>query len=412
MKAPAISGRSIYDRAQELAFPRYPGTVGDRRAIEIVRSWFEAAELEVREEGFSYDVRPAFRALRVLLLGCAALIAASALAAPDRPGVALALVTAAVLGGGVFLSWVPWLETIYRLDGPTQTVNVVGTRRARTPGSSPPVATLILMAHHDSKSQSLTLPWRAGATLAAIFGVLVLAGVELSAVFGAAMSTAVLFVPASVACAALALLATLRSGNLSPGGVDNAGAVAILAELAKNLTAEVSDEIELLFLSPGAEEDHMVGAMRWLDRHAGELRGRPVFAVNIDGAGIPGPVVLLERYGLGRRFSARMSAVARAAAAEFDMKVRGALLPPGMGVDAIPFAHRGIESLTLASGSLSPAVLAVHSRHDRGENLEPRALADVAVLARAIILHLAKVARPQADSNSAQAAPAGSRIKA
>ncbi len=61
------------------------------------------------------------------------------------------------------------------------------------------------------------------------------------------------------------------------------------------------------------------------------------------------------------------------------------MLPPAMGVDAIPFAHRGIESLTLASGSLCPAVLAVHSRRDRGENLEPQALEDVARLARAMV---------------------------
>ena len=386
MADPAIDGRVLYDRAQELAFPRYPGTEGDRRAIEIVRSWFSAAGLEVSEEAFSYDVRPAFRALRTLLAVCAALVSGSALWARERPLVALALLGVALTGAGVFLGWAPWLERIYRREGPTETANVVGVRRAR-PG--PPRRTLVVLAHHDSKSQSLTLPWRAAATLGAILGVLALATVELTVLVAGPVAAPWLFVPGAVATIALGSLATLRSGNLSPGGVDNAGSVAILAELAGPLARVVPEDIELVFLSPGAEEDHMVGAMRWLDRHADALAGQPVFAINLDGAGIPGRVTLLERYGFGRWFSPKLSALAREAAGALGLRARGVALPPAMGVDAIPFAHRGIESLTLATGSLGRAALAVHSRHDRGDNLEPQALAQVAHLVREMVLRLA-----------------------
>jgi Zn-dependent M28 family amino/carboxypeptidase len=184
-------------------------------------------------------------------------------------------------------------------------------------------------------------------------------------------------------------LASIRNGNRSPGGVDNAGSVGILVELARLLPGRLPEDVELIFLSPGAEEDHMVGAMRWLDEHAAELQSRPTWALNFDGAGIPGRVTLLERYGLGKMFSPDLSRVARAAARRLGIPVRGVLLPPAMGVDAIPFAHRGIDCLTFASGSLNRATLAVHSASDRFEHVDGEALVQVARLgievARALI---------------------------
>ena len=193
--------------------------------------------------------------------------------------------------------------------------------------------------------------------------------------------------------AALLVLSTLRSGNRSPGGVDNAGSVAIVLELARRLPVAMPVDVEVIFFSPGAEEDHMVGAMRWLDGNLEELQGRPLFAINLDGAGIPGRVVLLERYGWGRLFAPRLSRVARRAARQLGIPVRGVFLPPAMGVDAIPFAHRGVECLTLASGSLGRAVLAVHSARDLAENLDPEALERVTRLTAGLALDLAQSRR-------------------
>jgi Zn-dependent M28 family amino/carboxypeptidase len=132
----------------------------------------------------------------------------------------------------------------------------------------------------------------------------------------------------------------------------------------------------------------MVGAMRWLDAHAAALAGRPVYALNFDGAGAPGRLVLLERYGFGRPFSPLLSRLARAAAKEMGERVRGVLMPPAMGIDAIPFAHRGIDCLTLSSGQLGPAVWAVHSAKDRPELLDPATLERAAHLAAGIARQL------------------------
>ncbi len=386
----------ILDVARELAFPRYPGTPGDERAMALLEGRLRESGLAVERQPFTYDVRPAFRALRALLIGAALLLLGAGLLAARAPWPAAALLAVAVGAGGVFLGWAPWLERIYAREGPTATANIQA-RRPAAPGSAgrtrAPRLSLILMAHHDSKSQNLTMPVRGAWTLLALLGAL---GVGVGVAWSlAAWSLAGDRPPAwpgaaggLLAATALLVLSTLRSGNRSPGGVDNAGSVGILVELARVLPARAPADVDLWFLSPGAEEDHMVGAMRWLDAHGDSLAGRPAWVLNLDGAGIPGRVVLLERFGFGRLFAAELSALARTVARREGITVRGVLLPPAMGIDAIPFAHRGLPALTLSSGSLGRAAMSVHSAADVADNLDRTALDEAARLAAGMALEL------------------------
>jgi len=371
-------GRRILETATELAFPRYPGTAGDARVIAILEQRLRALGLETEVEPFSYDIRPALWALRATLAAGALLVAAAGWLMGGSVLAGLVLLGLALLPGLMFLAWAPWLERLYRRPGPTATANVVARRRTAARR-----LILILMAHHDSKSQSLSLPLRAAFTLTAMLSSLALAALGVVAVVASELPGPGWLAPACGSTAALAALAlsTMRSGNRSPGGVDNAGSLAILLELARTLPDGMPDDVELVFLSTGAEEDHMVGAMRWLDQHAGDLGGRTVYCLNFDGAGAPGRLVLLERYGVGRLFSATLSAAARRAADRLGVRVLGVLQPPGLGIDAIPFAHRGIPCLTLASGSLGRATMSVHSAADAAANLDPTALAKVFQLA-------------------------------
>ena len=368
-------GRCILERAREIGFPRYPGTNGDLKAIELIERSLQEAGLETTVEWFTYDLAPAQRALRAtlvlgaLLTGCAGVIANRA------PLLSLGFLAAALVPGLIFLAWSPWLEKLYRREGGTRTANVIGRRRAKIPGT-----TLILMAHHDSKSQSISLPWRVGLTVVALLGVLALAGIGTALFSGLSVPPWVAPVGGGLTAAAALALSTMKSGNESPGGVDNAGSVGIIVEVARRLIRALPREVELIVLSTGAEEDHMIGAIRWLDAHAEQLP-RPTFCLNLDGAGAPGREVLIERYGFGRCFSPEISAAARRAAARLGLRPRAIVMLPGLGIDAIPFAHRGIPCLTIASGSLGRATLSVHSKHDTVENLDPVTLGRIADLA-------------------------------
>ena len=100
--------------------------------------------------------------------------------------------------------------------------------------------------------------------------------------------------------------------------------------------------------------------------------------------------MLIERFGFGRLFSAEMSAAARSAAAKLGIKPRGIVMLPGMGIDSIPFAHRGIPCLTLSSGSLDKATMAVHSANDVADNLDPGTLAEIADLGYETMMDLSR----------------------
>ncbi len=359
-------------QATEIAFPRGAGSAGNERARRIVRERFVAAGLEVEEQPFSYDLERAFRAIRWTLRCLALAIAIAALLAAGRVGVAGLALALAVVAGGVLLAWAPGIEKLYAAEGRTRTANVVARRRATGRRRK----TLVLLAHYDSKSQNLTFPWRMGSTLVAILGTLTLA---LFLVFPDVLPVTSGQAGGTAAALALALLSTLRNENRSPGGVDNAGSVALLTELAHDLPDALPDDVELILLSPSAEEDHMVGAMRWL---AGNLEAEravcdDVIAINMDGAGIPGRAAAMRWFGFGRHFGRTIVRAAAEASAVLGIPMRFIWLPPAIGVDAIPFVHRGVECVTFTSGSLGRATLAVHSAGDVADNLSEQALEDV-----------------------------------
>jgi acetylornithine deacetylase/succinyl-diaminopimelate desuccinylase-like protein len=371
--------------ASSLAFPRKAGSEGSRKVVEMLVERLEGLELEVAREDFSYDLGPVERGLRWLLAVGAALSALSAALVPESPLAAAAMLSLTVVAGSCLLGWSPWLENLYRRSGPIRTANVVGRRRVPAPRKR-----IILMAHHDSKSQSLGLPARLAATFGAMFGLLGLATVTALVLIGDRLPIPdwLPMVLGAICGLSLLALATMRSGNASPGGVDNAGSMAIVLELVERVS-RLPNDVELVVLLTGAEEDHMVGAMRWVERHADDIAGCPTMCLNFDGAGSPGRTVLITRYGPGRSFAPGMERIAVAAARRLGQRVRRIVMAPAVGIDAIPFVHRGIECLTVSSGSLGRATWAVHSRGDVADNLDGPTMARITDLAAAVVERLA-----------------------
>ncbi|MBD3856280.1 MAG: M28 family peptidase [Acidobacteria bacterium] len=361
-------GSRIFDNAVELAFPRYPGTAGDAKAISWLESRFQKIGLETTLQWFTYDLGPAQRALRAVLVAGALLMAVAGVVTSRSPVTGLILLLTAFLPGAMFLAWSPWLEKLYRRDGGTRTANVIGRR-----GVAEPRVTFVLMAHHDSKSQSLSFPFRMGLTITTLCCTFLLASLAIFSILSGNLPGLAWLAPIAGGGAALAalVLSTMKSGDRSPGGVDNAGSVAIVLAVARRLISGLADDIELIALSTGAEE--LVS---------------PTFCLNLDGAGAPGRAVLIERFGFGRLFSAEMSAAARRAADRLGIKPRGIVMLPGIGIDSIPFAHRGIPCLTLSSGSLGRATMSVHSANDKAEHLDPDTLAQIADLAYETLIEL------------------------
>jgi hypothetical protein len=251
-------------------------------------------------------------------------------------------------------------------DGPVRTANVVGRFRS---GAS---RRLVLVAHHDTKSQPLSLAGRAAlVTLLAVGW----AAMPVEAAAGAMLSGAWLaraLDPLLLAGGAAGLGLAWGGGvwrDRSPGALDNAASVLCVLEAARRLAADPPEDLELVVAFTGGEEHMMLGArslVRWLEEPG---RAGSAFVVNLDGVGEPGPVGIVG--------PSRYIAPLREAARRVEVAVRRVRLPPGAVTDAVPLRRAGLPVVGLTSGRLGPGARAVHTPRDRVENVDPRTMEEV-----------------------------------
>ena len=121
-------GDLIFNDAAALAFPRYPGTPGDATAIAWLEKRFRELGLETELQWFTYDLGPAQRALRAVLVASAVLVFLAGFMTARSPTIGLILLLAAGIPGAAFLAWSPWFERLYRRQGRTRTANVIGNQ--------------------------------------------------------------------------------------------------------------------------------------------------------------------------------------------------------------------------------------------------------------------------------------------
>ncbi len=356
---------------RELAIPRAAGSPGDERVRSRLRELLRGAGLEVDEDEVRYRRGGPILAYR---LAMAALAGACALGwkGRKRPPEIVATGTSAAAGFALLRSLLRVDRLFEHGQRETETANLV----ARFPVEEPE-RRVVLVAHHDSKSQNIPLLARGGLAAAGFAG---LAGTLLSWLSPDDSTGDDLgrFLAGAGALSFLGL-AALSFGNESPGALDNAGSLSVALEVARRFAADPPPWTELVVVFTGGEEDMLAG-VRALAR--GEALGwdlEPTLVINLDGVGGPGPVGVVGRdpavgWVLDR-------------ASEAGIGARRVCLPPGAATDATILERVCRRVVTLTSGKLSPAVLAVHSRRDVPENLDPGALVEAAdlleVLARA-----------------------------
>ena len=327
-----------------LARPRGCGTDEERWAAAQVRGAFREAGLETTEEFFHF--RPAGDlCVRVIL--------------------ALALASLALVWAGL---WLPWLAVagfaglaLLALGGPALSTAILMKRanaareseapargwvrasnviaRAPGPAGSP---LLVFVAHFDSKSQNMPITVRV-----ALFALLGAAGIVATQLvflrlwLGAPPLAAIHTCFAVALAAALPLLA-LRTGNVSPGALDNACGVATLVELARVWRDNpLSWKARAIFLAPSAEEHGLVGSRLWVARHAAELLAEPKCRVlNLDGCAAKGEMLVLPGKGV---VAEALVAAAKAA----SLPVRRIPLGVGLLADHVPFVEAGIPCASL-----------------------------------------------------------------
>ncbi len=372
-EVPPTDRSEIRDHVRALARPRLCGSEGADAVEAELRERFAALGYEAETLEFSFSTLHGrfglmASAVAIVLGGVAATwllrtgLAVSALAVL---GATLALALLPIALGSLATRRLPWA----RVRG----ANLLFRRPGRRPG-------WILMAHRDSKGQSIPTLARglaASGAVAAWLGLVALAALELVGVGGLGAPQ---IAAGGVLVACGIVLAGGRVSNSSPGALDNASGLAALLAVAKR-----EERGDIAFLITDAEEMDLAGA-RDVATRLPPVQG----VINVDGLDDEGPFYVAEGYGWARRRGSapHLAAALLTAASALELPVRRQRLPRLLTADHVPLAAAGFPALTVLRGRRR-SLLRVHRPGDSAERLDGRGAADGATLLAAAMRMLA-----------------------
>jgi len=210
--------------------------------------------------------------------------------------------------------------------------------------------TIWLMAHLDSKSQTVPMLIRIASTIA-LSVVIVATTIVLLVSLRDTLDLRLLWMPLQIAAVIAALPSVLcLVRNESPGAVDNASGVAAVL-LAAESTASHGD---LGVVITSGEELGLAGARAW-----GARAASGIVVINCDTVDDAGGWRLMYA---GAR-SRRISAAASATSASLRIKILISRFIPGILADSMALSDRGIEAVTLSRGTLR-TLARIHTRRD------------------------------------------------
>ena len=367
-----------YYHITQLGFPRLVGSVGEVKAQDYIVEQFTALGLDVSWEPFSFTKFPAEVLPRIL----SALFVPVVLFVPwfgERFPLLLCLACLLSLFIAMFFTqWQKRLEGLYDIGRRHRTENIIAKNGTKQDDNSP---AFLFVAHYDSKSQVLPIALRAVFYGIAIIGLIILTTVMLIKLFTHVwLPNYMVWSVAGITSVCLLLLQTNLTQNRSPGAFDNASGVGVMLEVARVVMA-CDEKKQVTFLATGAEEYGMCGALRYIQAHADEYDRENTYVINLDGLGVGNGVNVVTRYGIPPvRTTRALADLFRVSGESLGVRVSERYLPIGVGLDSIPIASRGFETVTLTAGEVGSVALKIHSKRDQSDLLNIESLQRVGEL--------------------------------
>jgi len=360
--------------AKSLALPRAVGSAGERGASSLIeKKLIESGYLPRREEFFiplpPWGIIRAFALLALLISIGARMLAPSF---PIASSILIFSMVAFLAFYAFFWFKLLGLASLSRgFISRKKKENLLRSHNitASLPGHGRPGPHLYLIAHYDSKSQSLSILHRAFFLLLSGLSLLWLGFGFLSSSRDALGSFPTLRVDFPLALSFLGMipLLLLKTNNQSPGGLDNAGSLGVLLHLAEGLRRERTLRPGVTFLFSGAEELGLQGAFAYLREHEKEMEKENSYFLNLDVVGIKGKLRIFSRKGflpIGEEslFVSRLKEIGR------PFLIKPLLFPFGILMDHQAFLEKGYQAATLACASSK--ILKVHTAKDTPDLLE------------------------------------------
>jgi hypothetical protein len=251
---------------------------------------------------------------------------------------------------------------------------------------------ILLLAHHDSKSQTFPTMIRVytAFTLAIVFliiAILYLLCVALE-IFGITLHLwlrPVTFILGWINVIIFLILSANRISNNSPGALDDASGIYVLWKTAKILEETPIKNCEIWFVITGAEEIGQIGAAEFIIKHKSELDPKTTFALNFEMIGLKNnPLSAIQSYAFPykRKTSPFLFPLTKKAAEELHLNLKGWYLPIGAHTDGHLFRKEGFKAIDFV---VKKAGKYTHLPQDTFDLIDPKLIEDQARVTVALI---------------------------
>lgn len=363
------------DHVQRLSFPRLSGGKGEKAAGDYIVSSLEDAGLSPARQPFSASLFPSEVLARVAVLFWAIATALAVFVLWSNIRLAAALIAAMALSVLLMSRWHPLLERLFSVSfwPSVKSENIHASVKC-----SESAPWIVFMAHYDSKAQSLPIWLRAFVLIGGTLGMAVLACLTFAcAIFSDPTGLIHLAAEITGLAVIISMLCVLfnRTVDKSPGAIDNASGVSVVLELAKAVSRDRPQDINICFLFTGAEEIGLCGAQSFVAELGGSFPKDSTFIVNLDGVGGKAKLLLVDHYALPPVTTARkLSTLSGKAASRCGVKLHNMPLIMGALWDHVVWASHGYEALTLSMGGWEKSTFLIHGELDRAENVNGHSL--------------------------------------
>ena len=357
---------NAYKITEKLAFPRLVGSEGEKKAIKIIVDEFQKAGYHSPNQDKFKTSFYNWNFSRYIFLILGSVLILLALSLYINP-----LITILVIIVGIYLSFRTLkISTSARIklskheEYNYETQNVITDLKSKNSK-----ATVIFMAHWDSKSQTYPTSTRILIFLVFLFGSLIIFLVYLIlAMFYIIFNWNLPIINNFLLdiCLIIASIGAInyfnRTGNKSPGAFDNAAAVGSMIELARNYKQNPVKNIDFLFLSTGSEELNLGGASFFMQKYKDNFNKKTTYFINLDFVGGSELIRLTSSYGIPRKTaSEKLTKIILESAKELQIKIKDIYAPTGVWSDFIPVVQEGFEACWLGS---EPGLKYVHTPKD------------------------------------------------
>lgn len=376
-------GNRILHHIRAIAFPRFTGTNGERKAQAYIRNTFQSAGYIINEQEFTSSLFPLEILPRIsIAIVCSMIVIAFAIL-PHIPALSIELSILSLLFMVFGTRWNVVIESLYRVKkfGIIHSKNIIATHPHQQNHIN-----VVFTAHYDSKSQTFSGVTRfffySFLTVSALLSI---AGIITRVFITFELFYLMIFILPM--CTVGLLLQFNSTHNRSIGAYDNASGVGIILELASTFSQE-NPGVNLAFVATGAEEAGLCGAVA-LMRDGRFLEHFPpsrTIIINIDGVGCDGPVRVTDRYGVPPVKTGRLvSELCVKIGERFGIKTKRNWMPAGAAMDHIPFASHGYQTVTLSTAKLQKTFHTMHTKRDVVDNISVSALEHCYAIAQEIV---------------------------